>query len=69
MSNMKTPEQITSWLEKQEWYQQFVANIIAQNLKGASTIGEAFVWDMTPEGFSFWRRINKDFLRWYNKEE
>lgn len=66
---MKTPEQIKEWLENQEWYPQFVANIISQNIKGISTIGESFDWNRTPEGFSFWRRINKDFLRWYNKED
>lgn len=76
---MKTPEQIKEWLEKQKWYESFkqqaeknlgITPELDETLNGIDgilTISAAFDWQRSEEGFSFWERINKDFLRWYNK--
>lgn len=77
---MKKPEQIKEWLQQQEWYPQFRMNTFAccgvrtaekvlngECLKG--TILLSFDWRATEEGFDFWHNIEKQFLKWFNKED
>lgn len=77
---MKTPEQIKEWLESQQWYPQFVENLKKQResvpyehilcgILKERTIGSAFKWRFTVEGFYFWKYIEDQFLEWYNKED
>lgn len=68
---MKTPEQISQWLQKQPWYPQFVENATKTLIGeyGASTFLLAFNWGETDEGREFWEKINGQFRRWYNEEE
>lgn len=75
---MKTPEQIKEWLEKQEWYPQFVENMI--NLRetpydlilageeGFNTIISSFMWCLTSEGTDFWTKVDEKFRDWFEKD-
>ena len=78
---MKTPEQIKAWLEAQPWYEQFEINVIGNRFKtakeisrtfsgedGVITIAFAFSWQLTDEGFEFWKAIDEQFRNWYNEE-
>lgn len=77
---MKKPEQIKQWMIQQEWYPKFVKNMEKQRilepcepilfgLQGKYTIGSAFAWDSTYEGFDFWDNVDRKFLEWFNKED
>lgn len=78
---MKTPEQIKAWLEAQPWYEQFENNVIGNRFKtakeisgtfsgedGVITIAFAFSWQLTDEGFVFWKAIGEQFRKWYYDE-
>ncbi|MBO8472528.1 MAG: hypothetical protein IAB81_02730 [Bacteroidetes bacterium] len=79
---MKTPEQIKEWLQKQEWYPQFVRNVKNDSLNSEEdvqdyisgkmqeyTFAYSFSWYESPEGFDFWHEKEKQFFEWYDKEE
>lgn len=78
---MKTPEQIKAWLEAQPWYEQFENNVMGnwcnttkekmRTLSGENgiiTIALAFSWQISDEGFCFWKDIDEQFRNWYNEE-
>ena len=78
---MKTPKQIKAWLEAQPWYEQFEINVIGNRHKtakeisrtfsgedGVITIAFSFSWQLTDEGFEFWKTIDEQFRNWYNEE-
>lgn len=79
---MRTKEQIKNWLKEQPWYADYIFNCVrrAINLNdtikqleerldgklGIDTINKAFLWAETPQGHSFWMKINDEFKMWYN---
>ena len=66
---MKTAKEIEEWLKKQPWINKFKENVIEQIMKGqarSGTICNTFYWTKTPEGDTFWRDINDEFLKWYH---
>ena len=47
----------------------YIKNFIIEATSGAwlyDTISDAFVWSETKEGHLFWKKVNKEFLNWYN---
>lgn len=78
---MKNPEQIKAWLEARPWYEQFENNVMrdwsntSKGIKrtlsgenGITTIALAFNWQLTDEGFEFWKAIDEQFRKWYDDE-
>ena len=79
---MRTKEEIKNWLEKQPWFKNYVKNIYLLRLqsdpsvmerfisgsKEEDTIGAAFIWDSTNEGYGFWACADKEFRNWYKGE-
>lgn len=74
---MKTIREIESWLEKQEWFDQFSENRISdfqyheffeeglnEDERRARIVSNAFDWNHTPEGYEFWEKVNKLYVKW-----
>lgn len=65
------------WIKSQPWWVQFKRNFEAQKPLDFPTMTEllqksfqepiasAFYWDRTPEGFDYWKQIDKSFLDFY----
>ena len=78
---MKTPAEIKEYLEAQEWYSDFVKNILNHNTSeevignvfagsyGKETISSAFPWDKSEEGSDFWKNIDKKFSYWFDSDD
>lgn len=77
---MKTPGQITEYLQEQEWFNKFIENLKLNNplkntkrvllgKEGRNTIAYAFCWFMTKEGHDFWSVESQRFTRWFDEEE
>jgi hypothetical protein len=74
---MKSIREIERWLSAQEWYEQFCDNREEQVEYGeffqgstpederrARIISNAFDWNHTPEGFEFWEKANRSYIKW-----
>lgn len=77
----RTKQATAKWLEKQQWYDDFIDNMeiqaasrehIRKCISGEMeefTITGAFNWILTPEGDCYWNSINKKFIEWYYGNE
>ena len=78
----KTPDQIKTWLESQDWHGAFKANVkgrhpdepairrrILNGLYGANTLLGAFEWANTAQGMKFWESKHAEFLQWFKQKE
>lgn len=73
----KTNAAVAKWLQKQEWYEAWLDNMNLQDLDealileykcglhGEDTISNSFIWMVTPEGYDYWREIDKQFREWF----
>lgn len=73
---MKTIREIDAWLEGQDWYGKFCDNRdtkyqsfyefdLREEERRAKIITNAFDWHHTPEGFEFWEKINREYIKWF----
>lgn len=81
---MRTAKEIQRWLKKHKWYQSFKDQVICGNFAdnslhdsawqclnghcGRRTILVAFYWNMSTEGYDFWRKVNNEFKAWYDEQ-
>lgn len=78
---MKSTKEIEKWLKRRWWYKKFKKNVetegvggyksvkILEGYYGEDTVMVAFSWELTPEGYNYWRRRNTQFLLWYLSNE
>lgn len=75
---MRTAKEIRQYLRQQKWYKDYVYNVKknirdpyrSEALRGymkIQTISAPFLWDETPQGDYYWRRIDDKFMKWYDK--
>lgn len=63
---MKTVEEIKAWVFAKNWFPRFHSRVPAAIARAdSSLISGAFDWSQSPEGHSFWQRINADYIVWY----
>lgn len=66
---MNKKEKIIKWLKSNGVFESFCKNTPNQKLiLNEFLITEHFVWDDSPEGFSFWSKIHLKYSDWYYKQ-
>lgn len=78
---MRSTKEIEKWLKRRWWYKKFKKNVetegvgccdsvkILEGYYGYDTVMAAFCWELTPEGFDYWRRRDTQLLLWYLSNE
>ena len=73
----RTPKEIRRWFRANLWYSDFLRHAwfgrrsiksaidVITGRCGFDTLTEAFAWDKTLRGYSFWSLQNSDFQHWY----
>lgn len=66
---MKIKNKIKKYLKQQDYYQNFINNVGPNGISSYNifTIENAFIWTLTPEGYDYWKLIDKEFKKWYNE--
>lgn len=66
---MTKKEKTLQWLKDNGVYKQFVKNVEKRPIFiDWNFIASAFIWEDTPEGPSFWSKIDDEYSHWYHEE-
>lgn len=77
MRGIRSDIAVSLWMEDQEWFDAWNDNLVlqvedddlriwyAEGHEGVETIKNSIIWYLTPEGYDYWREIDKQFRKWY----
>jgi hypothetical protein len=70
---VKPSKELETFLRKEGLLRKFKKNVILQRYsdmkdKTVYNIASAILWDLTPEGWEFWNKVNNHFLNFQSKK-
>lgn len=66
---MKTVSQVMKYLDEQGWKDEFFKYANTVLTFDDKLIVKAFDWTETPQGYSFWKNIHREYIVWYSSEK